>query len=143
MDRRVVSSVVLVALACVALPGCARTMYDPDRATRGYPHDLHQPKSVDIQVFREGATLEIVNSTPHSYRDFDLWINQRYVRHVDLLAAGETLRLSLWDFYDVRGDRFSAGGFWRTAPAKPLRLTEIQVDEDQPLIGLVTITEKE
>ncbi|MHC4589179.1 MAG: hypothetical protein ACYTAQ_07530, partial [Planctomycetota bacterium] len=67
------------------------------------------------------------------------WVNQRFVRRVEALPAGGTIRVSLWGFYDVRGDRFSAGGLWRTEPPTPLRLTQIQPDENEPLIGLVTI----
>ncbi len=118
--------------------GCAKTMYDPGLATRAYPFDKHEATSIDIQVFREGPVLEIVNSTPVTYRDFDIWLNQRFMRHLDVLHAGETVQLSLWDFWDLRGDRFSAGGFWRTEEPTPLRLVQLQVNDDVPLIGLVT-----
>ncbi len=70
-----------------------------------------------------------------------MWVNQRYVRRVAAIPAGQTVRLSLWDFYDERGDRFSAGGFWRTEEPTPLRLVELQLDEDEPMIGLITIPE--
>jgi len=119
--------------------GCAQTMYDPGRATRPYPFDKHEASSIDIQVFREGPTVEIVNSTPVTYRDVDIWINQRFMRHLDVLHAGATVQLSLWDFWDLRGDRFSAGGFWRTEEPTPLRLIQLQVNDDDPLIGLVAV----
>ena len=64
------------------LPGCGRSLYDPALATRSYPAELHRAESVDVQVFRDGQTLELVNATARSYSDFDLWINQRYVRRV-------------------------------------------------------------
>ena len=119
--------------------GCAQTMYDPALATRPYPFDKHEATSIDIQVFRKGPTIEIVNSTPVSYRDVDIWLNQRFTRHLDVLEAGATVQLSLWDFWDLRGDRFSAGGFWRTEEPTPLRLVELQLNDDDPLIGLVAI----
>ena len=122
--------------------GCVQTMYDPGRATRAYPFDKHEPTSIDIQVFRKGPTLEIVNSTPVTYRDFDIWLNQRFMRHLDVLHAGETIQMSLWDFWDLRGDRFSAGGFWRTEEPTPLRLVELQLNDEDPLIGLVAIYEQ-
>ena len=136
---------VLIALAAVAyIPsGCARSMYDPDRATRPYAFDLHTTETVDMQVFRDGVNIEIVNATARSYRDFDLWINQRYVNHIDSLPAGETVQLSLWDFYDHRGEAINAGGFWRTVEPTPVRLVEIQPAPDQPMIGLVTIRAEE
>ena len=119
--------------------GCAHTMYDPVRASPAYPQDLHRPTSVGIQVFREGPELEIVNSTANTYRDVAIWINQRFMRPLETRPAGATVRLSLWDFWDVRGDRFAAGGFWRVVEPTPVRLVELQVGEDEPLIGLVTI----
>ncbi|MHC4219681.1 MAG: hypothetical protein ACYSU7_14660 [Planctomycetota bacterium] len=133
-------SVLIFVLVLIAA-GCNRRMYNPELATRSYPHDLHRPESVDIQVFRDGPSLEIVNATARSYRDFDLWVNQRYVHRLPALPAGETIRVSLWDFYDVRGDRYSAGGLWRTEPPMPLRLAQIQEAEDEPLIGLIAIPE--
>ncbi|MHC4129768.1 MAG: hypothetical protein ACYSUA_16700 [Planctomycetota bacterium] len=125
------SCCVVICLLTLVAAGCGRRMYNPALATRPYPHDLHRPEAVDIQVFRHGPSIELVN--------FDLWVNQRFVRRVEALPAGGTIRVSLWGFYDVRGDRFSAGGLWRTEPPTPLRLTQIQPDENEPLIGLVTI----
>ena len=118
-------------------------MYDPDLATRPYPRDLHTTETVDIQVFRDDQAIELVNATARSYRDCDLWINQRYMRHVDALLAGQTVRLSLWDFYDERGDRFNAGGFFRTVEAERVRLVEIQPRENLPMVGLITIRAEE
>ncbi len=123
----------------LGLSACHKTVYDLDRATRPYPFDLHRPGSVDIQVFREGTKIEIINSTPTTYRACDFWVNQRYMRHVEALEAGQTLRLSLRDFYDERGERFSAGGFFATQPSTPVRLVELQASADQPLVGLIAI----
>ncbi len=106
--------------------GCGARKYDPNLATRPYPVHLHQPESVDIQVFRKGVNLELVNATARSYRDFDLWVNQRYVRHIEKLAAGESIRVSLWGFRDERGEVINAGGFWRTDEPTPVRMVQIQ-----------------
>jgi hypothetical protein len=126
-------------VAAAELGGCAHTAYDPALATLPYPTDLHTNSVVDMQVFRRGTSIEIVNSTARSYADFDLWLNQRYVRRVDSLRAGESIHLSLWDFHDEYGDVFYAGGFFRTRPATPLRLVEIQQGPDQKMVGLITI----
>jgi len=128
------------------------TSVNPRRATRAYPEHLHlqeisvlaegpvrMPRAVDMQVFRDGGHIEIVNSTARSYHDFDLWINQRYMRSVDRLEAGETRRFDLHGFYDERGEVISAGGFFATRAPTPVRLVQIQVDDTQPLIGLITI----
>lgn len=140
--KRSASIVAVVGLATllVSLTGCARQRYDPALATPPYPAELHRAQSVDIQVFREGSDIELVNATATSYFDFDLWVNQRYTRHVEALPAGESIRLSLWDFYDELGENFSAGGFWRTEEPTAVRLVEIQLGPDEPMIGLITIT---
>jgi hypothetical protein len=132
-----------IALAAAALffapLGCASRRYDPALATRPYPRDLHQDHVVDVQVFRDDTRIEITNSTARSYHDFDLWINQRYVRRVESLEAGQMIRLSLWDFFDQWGQSMIAGGLWRTVPPTPVMLVEIQVDDQQPLTGLVAV----
>ncbi|MHC5023625.1 MAG: hypothetical protein ACYTGG_06900 [Planctomycetota bacterium] len=134
--------VVIVLLASVLIgpgAGCARQRYFPDRASAPYPFELHTTHTVQIQVFREGVNLEVVNATAHTYRDFELWVNQRYHMHVDELPAGSTRRFSLWDFYDERGEVINAGGFFRSYEPTPVRLVEIQPRPGQPLIGLITI----
>lgn len=132
----------LAILVAMSAAGCERVMYDASHATRPYPRQLHQSGSIDIQAFRKGPRLEIVNSMPRSYRNCDVWINQRFAAHLGALPAGRTVVMSLWDFWDERGDRLSAGGFWRTERPTLLRLIELQVAEDQPLIGLTTIPEE-
>lgn len=108
-----------------------------------YPADLHRPESIDVQVFRDGEWMEIVNSSARSFYDVTIWLNRRYARRVASIRAGETIRLSLWDFYDERGEVFVAGGIFATDLPTPLRLTEIQIDDEQPLVGLVTIRAEE
>jgi hypothetical protein len=126
-------------VAAAGLAGCAPDLYHPARATRPYPFSLHRAEAADIQVFRRGTSIEIVNFTPRTYRGFDLWLNQRYVRHVEELPAGGTISLSLWEFYDERGEVINAGGFFRTHDPTPIALAEIQPGADEPMIGLVTI----
>lgn len=125
--------------AAVLLTGCAPTLYSLDRATESYPLELHSRSAVDIQVFRDDTSITLVNSTAHGYHDFRLWINRRYTAPVAALPAGETITLSLWHFYDERGQRFNAGGLFRTAAPTPVRLVQIQTSDDAPLIGLIAI----
>jgi len=129
----------LAVLSLIYSSGCASTTYNPNWAARPYPNDLHTTTVADMQVFRSDTDIQIVNSTAHSYSDFDLWVNQRYVRHVDALPAGKTIELSLWDFHDQYGYAFYAGGFFRSYEATPARLVEIQPGVDQKMIGLITI----
>ena len=141
--RRVFLAGVLFAgllAALLLLGGCsAANRYDPELATRPYPYDLHTTNTVDIQLFRDETEIELVNSTATTYRNFDLWLNQRYVARVDELAAGGTIRLSLWDFYDELGESINAGGFFRTRRPDKVRLAEMQFDGTTPMIGLITV----
>ena len=127
------------ALLTITAAGCRPPRSAPDLASPPYPADLHTANSVDVQVFRENQALQIVNTTAMSYEDFTLWLNQRYARRVKSLLAGATVRLSLWEFYDELGEGLTPGGFWRTERATPIRMCEIQVDDETPLIGLITI----
>lgn len=119
--------------------GCHRSLYDADKATKAYPESLHTTSVVDIQVFREGESIELRNATATTYRDFDLWINQRWVRRVEELPAGGTLKLSLWEFWDERGETINAGGLFRTDVPTPVRLVEIQTGEASPMVCLIAI----
>ncbi|MFO0963851.1 MAG: hypothetical protein U0625_13235 [Phycisphaerales bacterium] len=120
--------------------GCQRYPYDPTQATRAYPRALKQESVVDIQVIsnlNQGA-LKLVNATANTYTDFDLWINQRYMRHIPELKAGETLELDIESFWDERGEGPFPGGWFRYYQPTPIVLAQIQVGPDKPLIGLIS-----
>ena len=142
MIRQLRQRIGLGALASALIlcaSGCEGVRYDPARATREYPQELHHTNSVNIQVFRHETSIEIINATTRSFNDFDLWINQRYVHRLESLPVGQTVHVSLWEFYDVRGESFNAGGFWRADEPTAVRLVEIQSSETEPLVGLVSI----
>jgi len=126
-------------LVSILLASCERQRYFPELAGPPFPEHLHEANAVDVQVFRDGTDIELVNATPIGFRDFKLWINQRYMQRVDRLVPGETIRLSLWDFYDERGEVMNAGGFFRTYRPDPIRMVQIQFDDETPLIGLIAV----
>lgn len=130
------------AVAGLALlgAGCQRYPYDPAQATRAYPRSLKQESVVDIQVIsnlNQGA-LKLVNATANTYTDFDLWINQRYMRHIPELKPGQTLELDIESFWDERGEGPFPGGWFRYYQPTPIVLAQIQVGPDKPLIGLIS-----
>ncbi|MGI9013169.1 MAG: hypothetical protein ACR2GY_02860 [Phycisphaerales bacterium] len=133
----------LLLTTAVAGSGCQRGRYNPSKATQPYPDQLHSNESVDIQVFRNDQKITLYNATANSYHDFDVWINQRYVTHVDALPAGGRVKLSLWDFWDERGEVIDAGGIFRVYEPTPVRLVQIQMSETEPLIGLITIRDND
>jgi len=128
-----------LAIACAAVPGCGGRVYDPARATRPYPEKLSQGETIQAEVSRHGTELLIVNATPQSFSDFDVWVNQRYMHHVDSLKAGESLRINITDFFDAWGETPIPGGFFRTEQPTPVILVQFQLDHTRPLKGLVTV----
>lgn len=137
-----VTAPLLLALALLA--GCETVRRDPAKATRLYPFNLPQERVANVQVFNDGDAMLVVNATTEAWQDADLWLNQRYVCRVSLLASGQTLRIPLDQFWDVRGEGPFPGGLFRYYPPTPIRLVQIQTAPDKPLVGFKAIpTERE
>ena len=138
--RRRLLVAALLALSTFAVVGCRYVPYDPEKATRPYPRHLHQAATpADIEVFREGNTVRLVNATITSFGPCDLWINQRYTQHLDGLAAGETVLVQLSDFWDHWGNGPNRDGLLRRYKPTPIRLAELQLSDTTMLVGLVAI----
>ena len=135
----------LVALAAAALiAGCETVRYEPAKATRAYPAYLPQERVAEVQVFNEGDEMLIVNATVERWKDVDLWLNQRYLRHVDAIEPGATIRIPLGEFWDVRGEGPFPGGLLRYYPPTPIRLVQVHTAPDAPFVGFLAIpTERE
>jgi hypothetical protein len=134
------STLVVAAL----LGGCETVRFDPAKATRPYPFGAEQVVMEHVQVFNDGDAMLIVNASVDSWRDFDVWLNQRYLHRAGGLAAGETLRIPLDEFWDVRGEGPFPGGLFRYYAPTPIRLVQLQLDEKGPLVGFRAIpTERE
>ena len=108
-------------------------------ATRPYPVELGQSEVLDIQAFRKGPNLTIVNASLQNFENVDLWLNRRYMHHLDFLPAGETVIVNLNNFWDQWGETPIAGGFFRTEKATPSVLLQFQFDQISPLAGAVCI----
>jgi len=132
----------LAAGAIVLAAGCQPARYRPELARDPYPQRLHTTSTIDVQVFREDTVLVLVNATARSYENVRIWLNQRYVDDLAALPAGETVRMSLWDFFDERGEGLNAGGLLRTERPDRIVMVEMQVAEGQPLVGLMTIPDQ-
>lgn len=126
-------------LSLFFLTACYNPPGNPKLASSPYPIELHVSNSVPIQVIRDEEYVRVVNSTADDYNDATLWVNQRYAVKISPLLAGKTMKLNLWSLRDSYGEQFNAGGVWRTDEPTPLVIAELQVAEDQPLVGLVVI----
>ena len=120
-----------------ALAACRLAPYEPEKATRAYPSDLKQESVVQVQVVPGPHSIQLVNATATSYRDFDLWLNQRYVTHIQALESGQTLDVPLNTLWDERGETPFTGGWFRYYQPTPIVLVQMQTSEKGPLIGLV------
>lgn len=142
-ERMIPFRPVMVGLAATVITlmisACGGRRYDPAMATRPYPDELGQSEIIQAQVFRKGPNVTIVNASPQGFKDADLWLNRRYMYHLDSLKPGETITLSLTEFFDAWGETPIAGGFFRTEEPTPSVLMQIQADQESPMVGLITI----
>ena len=134
-----VTRFMMLLLGCTVLCGCNRPNFDPAYANRPYPFELHTTTTLPVQVFRDGRTLEIVNSTDRQWGASTIWVNQQYSHELDSLAPGQRVSFNLADFRNKLGEEFNAGGIFRTRQPTPVRLVEIQPGEGQPLVGFIAI----
>lgn len=104
---------------------------------RPYPYDAPILRTLDVQIFRDGSHIELVNHTTQSLADFDLWLNERYVRHIGALPPGGSITLSLFEFLDEYKEPFRGGGIWSTELPEPIVKAEVQTADG--LVGLISI----
>jgi hypothetical protein len=124
-------------LITATLAGCRLAPYEPGKATRAYPSELTQGSIAQVQVIPGPKQLKIVNATATSYTNFDLWLNQRYMAHVNTLDAGQTLEIPLDQFWDERGETPFDGGWFRYYQPTRIVLMQMQLDAKGPLVGMV------
>ncbi len=136
-------SMILAALLLSGLAGCFPKRYNPAKGTIDYPRELGRGETVNVQVTRDGDTMNIVNGTAVEYRDIDLWLNQRYLHHVEVIPPGGSISINMGSFWDVWGGGPNPGGLLRWYDPTPIVLVEAQIDEESPLIGFVSILETE
>tara|TARA_Y100000588_G_scaffold142021_1_gene156006 strand:+ start:96 stop:536 length:441 start_codon:yes stop_codon:yes gene_type:complete len=126
-------------LLSLLMGGCYHQNFDPSKANKPYPFELHTTNTVPIQVFRDGTSMEIVNSTDRHWKDSTIWLNQQFSHSLPSLQPGERVVLDLKAFRNDIGQEFNAGGFFRLRQPSEMALVEIQPGEGQPLVGLIAI----
>ncbi len=107
---------------------------------RPYPYDAELLRTLDVQVFRDGSKIELVNHTTQHLADFDLWLNERWVRRIESLPPGESVKVSLYEFLDEYQEPFRGGGIFSTELPEPVVKAEVQASEG--LVGLIVIPER-
>lgn len=139
MRERTCLLILVLLLVTPVLTGCFPKRYNPAKATKPYPAELGQSEVVAVQVTRDGDEMILVNGTANDFTDIDLWLNRRYLLHIDQFGPGETIRLQMGDFWDVWGGGPNPGGLLRWYDPTPVVLVQAQIDESSPLIGFLSI----
>ena len=133
---------VTAVLVSVLIAGCSGRRYDPTQATRPYPIDRPPTQMLEIQALRSGGDLILVNASPFAFENVDIWVNQRYMLHLDRLDVGETRTTWFGNYFDQWGETPVAGGFFRTEIPTPAVLVEFEIDREGPLFGAVAILDQ-
>ena len=137
------ASIVLLTVIASSMTACFPSRYFPERATRPYPFELQVERQANVQVRRDSDAIVMVNATAEAFRDFDLWLNQRYMHRIESLEPGETVRVSLDAFVDVWGGGPNPGGAFRWYEPTPIVLAEAQLSEDAPLVAFIALPREE
>jgi hypothetical protein len=120
-------------LAC-GLSGCGTgiiTAEQPDRlAATPYPKAAPLGDDLDILIIRHGWDIQLVNRTPRSYRDVQLWLNQQYVGDVNRIQIGAQNSVPLSDFVNSHREAYPVGGFLDPDRGYPLVLAELFTPTD-------------
>lgn len=127
----------MLIFAAVVAGGCASTPIEEGPA---YPADPVRGGTLGIQVFREGRSLELTNTTANDIRRTRLWINGRFSIELEPIAVGERRRISLAGLRDRHGEAFRAGGFFATERPDPVVLAELEGDGE--LLRLVVVRDE-
>ena len=140
--------VLLMVLTCLAgLTGCASKGSGIDAqtvqrlASFTYPESALHGKDFDILVIREGETLKVINQGPDSIRSMQLWLNQQYVKEIDMLPVGES-NWALLSFINSFEESYPIGGFLAPDKSRPLLIAELYDPETGNIHRLVVQPEK-
>lgn len=113
-------------LVALALGGCAnpkhRQVADP---AAPYPGDATEGPALDVVVTRDGDEIRLVNRTPSSYDDLQLWLNAQYVAPVERVDIGGENVMPLHQFINGYGEAYPAGTFLRPELSAKLVLAEL------------------
>lgn len=142
MNTRLLNSILTISVV-LAMGGCFPKRYNAAQATIPYPSELGQGETINVQVTRDGDEMVIVNGTAIDFNDIDIWLNQRYLHHVNQLGPGATVRISMGDFWDVWGGGPNPGGLFRWYDPTPIVLVQAQLDQESPLVGFISILDSE
>lgn len=125
MTRESLTRVATALCVLLLLSACtARTAVMDAAATPPYPQQAAQGPDLDIVVVRHGDNIRLVNRTPRTYDNMELWLNQTYVRPIDHVAIGQDNVIALPEFINAYGEPYPVGSFLRPDRSRQLVLAE-------------------
>lgn len=115
-----------VALLAVTITGCVTAKHRRVAEPSGpYPGDATEGPALDVVVTRERDQIRLVNRTPRTYDDLQLWLNAQYVAPVDRVAIGGDNVMRLPGFINGFGEAYPVGSFLRPERSAKLVLAEL------------------
>ncbi len=90
-----------------------------------YPGQSEYGPDLDIVVVREGTSIRLTNRTPRRYDGMQLWLNQQYVREVEVLDIGANPGVPLATLINRHREPFPVGTFLQPDLARPVISAEL------------------
>lgn len=119
------AAAMLATLGGCRAPGTPTPDEQVARQVPPFPQETPVGPPLDVVVVRDGGGITLVNRTPRSYRNVDLWLNEQYVRRIDAIEIGVNPTLPLRTFVNRFGESFPIGSFLRPERSAKLVLAEI------------------
>ncbi|MFG0247904.1 MAG: hypothetical protein ACF8OB_03380 [Phycisphaeraceae bacterium JB051] len=80
---------------------------------------------LDMTVIQDRKSIKITNRTVKTYKDVQVWVNQRYVTRVDAIPAGKTTSVALKSLMNQYGEKYPVPGIFRPDRSFPALLVEL------------------
>ena len=93
-------------------PAQGSTTVDPSEVQpwTGYPAEAALGEDLDIIVTQAGGNLTLVNRTPRSFQNVQMWLNREYRADLGEIRLGSDTRVSLKRFVNKHGESFPIAG---------------------------------
>ncbi|MEX0746341.1 MAG: hypothetical protein WD118_12120 [Phycisphaeraceae bacterium] len=127
--------------------GCMPTPFvDTERARQlaalPYPEAQEHGPEVDVLVQRERGRVRLINRSPHSFENVQLWLNQQYVVEVDTIAIGTDNRIALAWFINRYQEPFPTAGLLTPDRAETVSAAELYDPATQRRYRLTVMPEQ-
>lgn len=128
LNRFLVCGVAALLIGCGASggreysPNAKPTQLAAYAASMPFPSNLNAQENPDLVALinRQSGAISLMNLGPQPLRDFNLWVNQSYVLHVDRVDPNTARVINKTDLYN------SAGNNMENASPESIRRLNVQ-----------------